>query len=213
MEKIDFGKYYKDTFTKNKRWIMHEWEVSSFDADDILQNTYIDFYDRYLINYDPTICTLDTYFTGYLLMRLHNHKATVKKKRNTISLDVEIEESKLSLKDIISEQVIDNDPTLYKTRIINKIISDATPKIKSWYDILLKYVEGYSYEQLATLYGLNLSTLKSRIRNVRIYINKEYSSITNTKSVFKKNREINQNSKYYRKWKIQSIIERELKST
>jgi DNA-directed RNA polymerase specialized sigma24 family protein len=65
-----FVELYSKTFNKNLRWITYEWNISKAKAEDILQDTYMKFYQRYLEGHDVEKSSLITYFTNYLKMEL-----------------------------------------------------------------------------------------------------------------------------------------------
>lgn len=97
-----------------------------------------------------------------------------KNEKKTISLDVEFDDEGTTMKDFIQDDELDSythDIYAKKADIMRKHIS----KLKTPYRevIEMREIKRMSYKDIADDLGMNLSTLKSRIRNGRAILVKE----------------------------------------
>lgn len=98
----------------------------------------------------------------------------IKNSKKTISLDIEFDEEGTTMKDFIQEE--DNDINIYeaiekKAEIMKKHIS----KLRNPYKrvIEMREIEKMSYKDISNKLNLNLSTVKSQIRNGRAILVKQ----------------------------------------
>lgn len=170
-----FEDLYNKTFQKNLRWITYEYNIPNTKAEDILQDTYIKFYQNYLQTHNQSKSSLITYFTNYLKMEILTYNTRLKKKNKEVEFDINL----IAEQDIIEEIEL-------KIEIVNKIIQSAPESIKTNYQLLLMWNDGKEAKQIGEELNINHNTIKTRIKKVRKYICEEYSRIQNLNITFKK---------------------------
>ena len=169
-----FTELYSKTFNKNLRWITYDYNISKAKAEDILQDTYIKFYQRYLEGHNEEKSSLSTYFTNYLKMELMVYNIS-RKRSKEIEFDITL----------IAEEE-DIEVTELKLDIVNNIIKAAPDNIKEAYQLLLMWNSGKEAKEIGQELNINHNTIKTRIKRVREYICEEYNKIQNLNIKFKK---------------------------
>lgn len=193
-----FEELYEKTFDKKLSWIKFNFPKLR-NPEDVLQDSYLYFYQHYYNKWDSSICALDTYFTGYLNLSLLSN---TKKDSNYNKIFTSIDNG---LDDTTYHNILTNPPEvenenlhLFKLNKVKLIMDNAPQKYKDYYELLIKFNNGVKYKELAEQTGLNLSTIKNRIGRIRIYINEEYSKKEGIKVEFKKSRSTaNKDKTYY----------------
>lgn len=213
MEKEIFDEFYTKTFKKNLRWLCRTYRNLK-DPEDFLQETYTNFYIKYYFKWDSTKSSLITYFTNYLRMTLKENLVSANRKPLVHSLDNIIygeDGSTMSFNDVVAcDEPYDNGYVSDKMEIVKDIVRNLEGKDQTNYKMLLMHNSGLKYSEIGINLDLNVSTVKSRIRNIRTVINKEYSKIIGIETVFDKKGLIKKNRTLYIRKKINKIIDKSL---
>jgi RNA polymerase sigma-70 factor (ECF subfamily) len=139
-------------------------------AEDISTDSFITAFDK-IDKYEKEKSQFSTW-----LFTIAKHLALQDKKneKRVISLDIEYDNEGTTMKDFIKEIESDNNAHDISTRKA-EIMKDHIEKLKSPYRevIEMRELKKMSYKEIADNLGMNLSTLKSRIRNGRIILVKE----------------------------------------
>lgn len=191
-----FDDYYNKNFNKLLRYLEYQYP-NLYDPENHLQVIFVQFWERYLPNWDETKSALSTYFGNYLNMEILNRIKM--QKDNIVSMDKEYDVGGkiVTIKDILSEDTYHNRID-EKMDILNQIIKNMDAKDLVNFETLKFYIDGMEYTQIAEHTGINLSTIKSRIRASRIYICDEYNKITGENIEFKKVKQKNKVKEYLR---------------
>ena len=114
----------------------------------------------------------------------------MKNSKKHISIDMELDEEGTTIKDFIPEE-INNDEKKYDMAVKKaEIMKSRIKKLKSPYREVMEMreIKKMSYKEIADDLGLNLSTLKSRIRNSRrmliVETNEEFQLLDAADDVF-----------------------------
>lgn len=204
-EKV-FNDFYKKEFNNLLNWLTYSYP-NLINAEDLLQDTFISWYQNYLEKYDGSI-KLKSYFVNYLVM-CANGGLKKEAKNKPVSMDVEypVGNKIFTLKDMLVDA--DNSNTIdEKLLILDTIISGLNSKWMKRYELLLLFIKGLSYEEIVIEKNITLATVKNHIRLIRIYICEEYSNITGTKLEFVKEKK--DSRLYYNEHKLLLKEKREL---
>lgn len=173
----DFTQIYTEYFPKlvfftNK--YLNDRQV----AEDVVVDTFMDALSK--------IETFDTerVFSTWLYAIARNNALQYNKKKRTVSIDVEFSNgsSVISLKDMITEY---SDDTIKKEEVIELKVAIMRDRIEALREplrttVIMREIKNMKYEDISLELGINLSTVKSRIRNGRLILMKE------TEAEFKK---------------------------
>ena len=114
----------------------------------------------------------------------------MKNSKKHISIDMELDEEGTTIKDFIPEE-INNDEKKYDMAVKKaEIMKSRIKKLKGPYREVMEMreIKKMSYKEIADDLGLNLSTLKSRIRNSRrmliVETNEEFQLLDAADDVF-----------------------------
>ncbi|MDD2565857.1 MAG: RNA polymerase sigma factor [Candidatus Gracilibacteria bacterium] len=162
-ENPDAFSYVIDTYReKLMRYIMRTTDISFVDAESLLQDIFIKIY-RYINEYDERYS-----FSSWIYRIAHNmivdNYRKSKKESGNISLDDE------EYKNIVDSLSDGNSPhhDLQKNDIrlcVQKSISSLPKNYKEI--ILLKYIEGYSYEDISDILKIPIGTSSTLLNRAR----------------------------------------------
>ena len=159
---MKFEQYYNTNFNKLLRWIKYNYPNMD-DHENLLQETFVKFYERYYNNWDSKKSTLDTYFRNYLIFESLNY---IKGTKHIKSIDEEFDGVKLS--DILVDETLNN--TLdFRLEIYNKIKDGLNDKKKRNLDLLLMNVNGMTLKQISEKENIHLNRLKATMQRTRQY--------------------------------------------
>jgi len=108
----------------------------------------------------------------------------IKTEKKTTSMDVEIDEEGTTIKDFLHEEEYDEADSFIERK--SEIMLDHIKNLKEPYRqvIEMREIQRMSYKDIADKLDMNLSTLKSRIRNGRLLLikstEKEFKKVENT---------------------------------
>lgn len=193
-----FIDYYRNNYNKIQVWIKFNYPNLN-NIEDFLNDTILKFYENYLNDYDPTICSIKTYFINYVkLQALY----TIKNNKTLLSLDNENEEGNTFAEQLEDVKEFDNVDELLDI-VFNKIIPTLKEKEKTYFNqLLLTHKKGYKIA--AEELNLNINSLKSRITHIRDVIGRKYYGLTGVKMEFRKtmNKKLNNMRRYKKTKKI-----------
>jgi RNA polymerase sigma-70 factor (ECF subfamily) len=167
----DFSSIYKKYYKKLVYFTSKMCGNDVQKAEDISTNSFLVAFEK-IDKYEKEKSKFSTWlFTIAKNLTLQD----IKNNKKTISLDVEFDEEGTTMKDFIQEDYEDTN-SIYeaqckKAEIIKKHIS----KLKNPYKIVIEMreIQKMSYKDISNKLNLNLSTVKSQIRNGRSILIRE----------------------------------------
>lgn len=157
----DFFGYIIDRYeTKLDRYIKRISAANAEDRQDILQDIFIAVYQN-LNAYNKSMK-----FSSWLYRIAHNRTVSWWRKNKHSSRDVSIENNLEFVESLFNQ----NDIQLtIDQKHLNKIIEHAFSRMKDEYKdlLILKFVEGLSYEELADTFGCSVGTIGTRIARAK----------------------------------------------
>lgn len=148
-----------DNYSKKIFNLAYQFAGNQQEAEDLTQDIFLKLFnslDRYNFNHD---------FTAWLLTLARNYLIDeYRKRRREKSQRTEIEEAALLAddQDLPESRYLDQE----KSELIRKALQLLSPELRTI--IVLREIEGFSYEEIASRLKLPLGTIKSRINRARI---------------------------------------------
>lgn len=175
-----FNELYKKEYKIALKYL-HKNFPNILDKEELLQNTFVKFLEKYYHTWDPTKSQLNTYFYNFLKMEtLSLHKSY---KTKPYSLDKKVEEgdNKSFLDLFINEEY----ESAFDMDILNSIFDNLPEKYEYNYKLLLMSLKQKGID-ISIEEDINFNTYKSKIRIIRDYISKEYKRLSGDTFIFQK---------------------------
>ena len=165
---LEFSEAYEKYYTKLLRYIYPNFIKDEQEAEDIISDSFIKAYDK-IDSYDQE----KSQFATWLYTVTRNEalgELKKKKKRNTMSLDIEVDSSSTTFADFIGDESISLDKKdRYISYLKAKAVREQIPTLEEPYlsVIVMREVKGMRYKDIADKLNRNISTIKSQIRKGR----------------------------------------------
>jgi RNA polymerase sigma-70 factor (ECF subfamily) len=147
---------------------------NSVEAEDIVQETFLRLYKNK--HYYKEIAKFSTWIYT-IAGNLARTELRRKKKRKFFSIsNFTTTEKDYDIPDTSSSPE-DNMERVVNTEVIQKAISQLTPKFKEV--ILLRDIQGFSYDEISEIIGVPLGTVKSRVNRARLKLQEDLAGVIN----------------------------------
>lgn len=171
---LEFSEAYTKYYTRLLRYIYPNFIKDEQEAEDIISESFMKAYDK-IETYDNE----KSKFATWLYTVTRNEalgEIKKKKKKNTMSLDAEVDDTSTSFSEFIGDESINLDKKdRYISYLKAKAIRSQIPMLEEPYRsvIIMREVKGMQYKDISDKLGRNISTIKSQIRKGRQILHKK----------------------------------------